>query len=118
VREVQADVTCPSDHLESALLYGVVVTNKKKKKKKTPELSQFASSQFYHPTLFISPTNSTYNALYPNFQATSNSLYKMASSDNHRIQVALNRAIELGEIGISLAVYHRGKLIIDAMGKR
>ncbi|EAU29276.1 predicted protein [Aspergillus terreus NIH2624] len=39
----------------------------------------------------------------------------MTSSDNHRIQVALNRAIELGEIGISVAVYHGGKLMIDAV---
>lgn len=39
----------------------------------------------------------------------------MTSSDNDRIQGALNRAIELGEIGISVAVYHQGTLIIDAV---
>lgn len=34
--------------------------------------------------------------------------------DDPRVRAALDRAIELGEIGIAVAAYHRGELIVDA----
>ncbi|MCP2167860.1 hypothetical protein [Goodfellowiella coeruleoviolacea] len=32
-----------------------------------------------------------------------------------RVRAALDRALELGEIGIAVAAYHRGELIVDAV---